>query len=30
MEPAHGMAYIGRDRLDQPNVYIATGDSGLG
>jgi glycine/D-amino acid oxidase-like deaminating enzyme/nitrite reductase/ring-hydroxylating ferredoxin subunit len=30
MESVDGMAYIGRDRLDQPNVYIATGDSGQG
>jgi len=30
MEPADGMGLIGRDRLDMPNVYFATGDSGQG
>jgi glycine/D-amino acid oxidase-like deaminating enzyme/nitrite reductase/ring-hydroxylating ferredoxin subunit len=29
-EPADGLGLIGRDRLDQPNVFIATGDSGQG
>ena len=29
-EPVDGLGLIGRDRLDQPNVYIATGDSGQG
>ena len=27
MEPADGMAYIGHDFLDAPNIYYATGDS---
>ncbi|HZG52493.1 MAG TPA: FAD-dependent oxidoreductase [Pyrinomonadaceae bacterium] len=30
MEPADGLAYIGRNPLDKDNVYIATGDSGHG
>ena len=30
MEPADGLGLIGRDLLDQPNVYLATGDSGQG
>jgi glycine/D-amino acid oxidase-like deaminating enzyme/nitrite reductase/ring-hydroxylating ferredoxin subunit len=30
MEPADGLGLIGRDRFDQPNLYIATGDSGQG
>jgi glycine/D-amino acid oxidase-like deaminating enzyme/nitrite reductase/ring-hydroxylating ferredoxin subunit len=30
VEPTDGMAYIGRMPLDQPNVLIATGDSGHG
>lgn len=30
MEPADGLAYIGRNLGDEPNVYIATGDSGHG
>jgi glycine/D-amino acid oxidase-like deaminating enzyme/nitrite reductase/ring-hydroxylating ferredoxin subunit len=30
MEPADGLAYIGRNPLDAENVYIATGDSGHG
>jgi glycine/D-amino acid oxidase-like deaminating enzyme/nitrite reductase/ring-hydroxylating ferredoxin subunit len=30
MEPIDGLAFIGRNPLDQPNVYIATGDSGMG
>lgn len=30
MEPADGPGLIGRDRFDQPNVYLATGDSGQG
>jgi glycine/D-amino acid oxidase-like deaminating enzyme/nitrite reductase/ring-hydroxylating ferredoxin subunit len=30
MEPVDGMAFIGRNPLDHPNVYIATGDSGNG
>jgi glycine/D-amino acid oxidase-like deaminating enzyme/nitrite reductase/ring-hydroxylating ferredoxin subunit len=29
-EPADGVGLIGRDRFDQPNVYITTGDSGQG
>ena len=30
MEPIDGLAYIGRNPADEPNVYIATGDSGHG
>ncbi|BDU78091.1 FAD-dependent oxidoreductase [Mesoterricola sediminis] len=30
LEPVDGLAYIGRNPLDAPNVYIATGDSGMG
>ncbi len=30
MEPADGLAFIGRNPLDHPNVYIVTGDSGNG
>lgn len=30
MEPVDGVAFIGRNPLDAPNVYIATGDSGQG
>jgi glycine/D-amino acid oxidase-like deaminating enzyme/nitrite reductase/ring-hydroxylating ferredoxin subunit len=30
MEPADGMAFIGRNPLDKSNVYVATGDSGNG
>jgi Rieske Fe-S protein len=30
MEPVDGLAYIGRNPGDAPNVYIATGDSGNG
>lgn len=30
MEPINGLAFIGRNPLDAPNVYIATGDSGNG
>ena len=30
MEPVDGLAYIGRNPLDEPNVFIATGDSGMG
>ena len=30
MEPIDGIAFIGRNPLDEPNVYIATGDSGMG
>jgi len=30
MEPADGLAYIGRNPLDSDNVYVATGDSGHG
>jgi Rieske Fe-S protein len=29
-EPADGVAFIGRNPGDHPNVYIATGDSGMG
>ena len=30
MEPVDGLGLIGRDCFDQPNVFIATGDSGQG
>jgi glycine/D-amino acid oxidase-like deaminating enzyme/nitrite reductase/ring-hydroxylating ferredoxin subunit len=30
MEPVDGLAFIGRNPLDHGNVYIATGDSGMG
>jgi Rieske Fe-S protein len=30
METIDGLAYIGRNPMDEPNVYIATGDSGNG
>jgi Rieske Fe-S protein len=30
METMDGLAHIGRNPLDQSNVYIATGDSGMG
>jgi glycine/D-amino acid oxidase-like deaminating enzyme/nitrite reductase/ring-hydroxylating ferredoxin subunit len=30
MEPVDGVAFIGRNPGDAPNVYIATGDSGMG
>ncbi len=30
METVDGLAFIGRNPLDQPNVFIATGDSGMG
>ncbi len=30
MESIDGLAFIGRNPLDSPNVYIATGDSGQG
>jgi glycine/D-amino acid oxidase-like deaminating enzyme/nitrite reductase/ring-hydroxylating ferredoxin subunit len=30
MEPIDGVAFIGRNPLDKENVYIATGDSGMG
>jgi glycine/D-amino acid oxidase-like deaminating enzyme/nitrite reductase/ring-hydroxylating ferredoxin subunit len=30
MEPGDGMAFIGRNPMDEPNVYVATGDSGNG
>jgi glycine/D-amino acid oxidase-like deaminating enzyme/nitrite reductase/ring-hydroxylating ferredoxin subunit len=30
MEPVDGIAFIGRNPLDDDNVYIATGDSGQG
>jgi glycine/D-amino acid oxidase-like deaminating enzyme/nitrite reductase/ring-hydroxylating ferredoxin subunit len=29
-EPQDGLAFIGRNPLDEANVYIATGDSGMG
>ncbi len=30
MEPIDGLAFIGRNPADKENVYIATGDSGMG
>jgi glycine/D-amino acid oxidase-like deaminating enzyme/nitrite reductase/ring-hydroxylating ferredoxin subunit len=30
METVDGLAFIGRNPLDEPNVFIATGDSGMG
>jgi glycine/D-amino acid oxidase-like deaminating enzyme/nitrite reductase/ring-hydroxylating ferredoxin subunit len=30
METQDGLAFIGRNPLDAPNVYVATGDSGMG
>jgi Rieske Fe-S protein len=30
MEPVDGLAFIGRNPMDERNVYIATGDSGNG
>jgi glycine/D-amino acid oxidase-like deaminating enzyme/nitrite reductase/ring-hydroxylating ferredoxin subunit len=30
MEPADGMAFIGRNPGDEPNIFIVTGDSGNG
>ncbi|HEU5217939.1 MAG TPA: FAD-dependent oxidoreductase [Gemmatimonadales bacterium] len=30
MEPVDGLGFVGRNPLDAPNVYIATGDSGNG
>ena len=30
MESIDGLAFIGRNPMDDPNVYIATGDSGMG
>ena len=30
METIDGVAFIGRNPMDKPNVYIATGDSGMG
>jgi Rieske Fe-S protein len=30
MEPFDGVAFIGRNPLDKDNVFIATGDSGMG
>lgn len=30
MEPVDGLAFIGRNPLDSDNVFIATGDSGMG
>lgn len=30
MESIDGLAFIGRNPLDEPNVFIATGDSGMG
>ncbi len=30
METVDGLAYIGRNPLDEPNVFVVTGDSGMG
>jgi Rieske Fe-S protein len=30
MEPVDGVAFIGRNPMDEENVFIATGDSGMG
>ncbi len=30
LEPIDGVAFIGRNPMDEPNVYLATGDSGMG
>ena len=30
METIDGLAYIGRNPMDRENVYIVTGDSGMG
>jgi glycine/D-amino acid oxidase-like deaminating enzyme/nitrite reductase/ring-hydroxylating ferredoxin subunit len=30
IEPVDGLAFIGRNPMDTPNIYIATGDSGHG
>ena len=30
METIDGLAFIGRNPMDEENVYIATGDSGMG
>jgi nitrite reductase/ring-hydroxylating ferredoxin subunit len=30
MEPVDGLAFLGRNPLDASNVYVATGDSGMG
>jgi glycine/D-amino acid oxidase-like deaminating enzyme/nitrite reductase/ring-hydroxylating ferredoxin subunit len=30
METQDGLAFIGRNPLDAPNIYVATGDSGMG
>lgn len=30
MESIDGLAFIGRNPMDQPNVFVATGDSGMG
>ena len=30
METTDGLAFIGRNPADKPNVYVATGDSGMG
>jgi glycine/D-amino acid oxidase-like deaminating enzyme len=30
METVDGLAFIGRNPMDAPNVYVATGDSGMG
>ena len=30
MEPVDGLAFMGRNPMDEPNVFIATGDSGMG
>ena len=30
MEPMDGLAFIGRNPMDDDNIYVATGDSGMG
>src|SRR5207248_2012793 len=30
METIDGLAFIGRNPMDEPNIFIATGDSGMG
>ena len=30
MEPADGVGYMGRNPMDDKNVYVITGDSGNG
>lgn len=30
METIYGLAYIGHNPMDEKNVYVVTGDSGMG